>query len=472
LDRAWWTSFLIFFVMGALWSLASPLFSVADEPAHVVRAAAVGRGQLGGKESTEFVDHQVRTEVQVPLVYATATTLPACYIGRIDVSAGCAAPFAGPTETGPVLTQVGRYPPSYYALVGLPTRWLPAAAGVRLMRLLTAAVAAALLASAFGAARGLAVVGLAVAVTPMVVFFAGSVNPSGIELAAAVAFWTGLIGLVLDRTDGAATRVAVAGSALLLARQLGPLMAGLIVVVIAVVAGRAQVRAALARPEVRRAAVVLGAVALAAVAWIVIRHTFTGIGGTPPRDALSPLEVIRTSLGRTPRNVLQMIGSFGWTDTPAPAVTYYLWFACIGLLGFAALARTTRRETVALVLLTALVVAVPVALESPRAREIGFVWLGRYILPLAAGLPLLAARFGADLLRTAGARLVALVAGAVALGHVLAFVWALDRFTGGLATGREWSPPGTAPVLILAFAGVAALYGWWLTRLAALSPRT
>jgi len=124
-DRAWWTSFLVLFVMGALWSLASPIFSVADEPAHVVRAAAVARGQLGGRDSTAFVDGQVRTEVRVPLVYATATSLPACYIGRTDVSAGCAPPFAGPKETGPVLTQVGRYPPTYYALVGLPGRWLP-----------------------------------------------------------------------------------------------------------------------------------------------------------------------------------------------------------------------------------------------------------------------------------------------------------------------------------------------------------
>ena len=462
--------------MGALWSLASPLFSVADEPAHVVRAAAVARGQLGGRDSTAFVDKQVRTEVRVPLVYATATTLPVCYLGRTDVAASCAPPFAGPNEVGPVLTQVGRYPPAYYGLVGVPTRWLPAALGVRVMRLISAAVVAALLASAFTSlaqaeeASSL-LLGLAAAVTPMLLFLAGSVNPSGIEVAAAVAFWTALAGLLLGHREGSAARfavrAAVAGTALLLARQLGPLLAVLIVVVVAVVAGPARVRTVARQAEARRAALVLAAVALAAVAWLAARETFAGIGGTPPPTALGVRQVVQTSLGRTGRNVLQMIGTFGWSDTPAPVLTYYVWFACCGFLLLAALARAGRREVAGLLLLVGLVVAVPVAFESWRAREIGFAWLGRYTLPLAVGIPILAARSAGDLVATVGPRLVPVFAGAVAAGHLLAFVWALERYTGRLgAGGPGWAPPGSTPVLVVAFAAAAALYGRWLCRLA------
>lgn len=466
--------------MAALWSLASPLFSVADEPAHVVRAAAVARGQLGGRDSTDFVDRQVRTEVRVPLVYATATTLPVCYLGRTDVPAGCAPDFAGPKEVGPVLTQVGRYPPAYYALVGIPARWFPSGSGVHVMRLVSAAAVAALLASAFASLRHAEegpslLLGLTVAVTPMLVFLGGSVNPSGVEIAAAVGFWTALTGLLLGHREGStagfAARAAVAGSALLLARQLGPLLAALILVVLAVAAGRERLATVARRPEARRAAAVLGAAALVAVAWIVARHTLGGIGGTPPPTALSLRQVVQTSLGRTGRNVLQMIGTFGWSDTPAPLLTYYVWFACLGFLVVAALARAGRREAAALVLLVALVVAVPVALESSRARAIGFAWLGRYTLPLAVGVPILAARLSIDLLATVGRRLLPLFAAAVAVGHVLAFVWALERYTGGFGAAGGWAPPGTAPVLVLAFAAAAVAYGRWLCRAVPLTPR-
>lgn len=483
--RAWWASFLVLFALGALWSLASPLFSVADEPAHAVRAAAVARGQLGGRDSTAFDDRQVRTEVRVPLVYATATTLPVCYLGRTEVAASCAPPFAGPEEEGPVLTQVGRYPPAYYAVVGVPARWFPAPAAVRVMRLVSAAVAAALLASAFTSLRELGstedggspslLLGLAVAVSPTLLFLAGSVNPNGVEVAAAVSFWTALCGLLLGRgpAGGArfAARAAVAGSVLVVARQLGPLLAVLILVVVAVVAGRDRLRAVAGRAEVRRAAAVVGGVMVLAVAWLVARDTFSGIGGTPPPTALDFLEVVQTSVGRTGRNVLQMIATFGWADTPAPVLTYYVWFACCGFLLLAALARAGRRQTVGLLLLVGLVVAVPVVFESWRAREIGFAWLGRYTLPLAVGIPILASWLAGDLVAGVGRRLVPLFAGAVAVGHLLAFVWALERYTGGTGTGGAdgWTPPGTAPVLVVAFAAATAVYGRWLCRVA-LSP--
>jgi len=230
--------------------------------------------------------------VDVPAIFAKATDLPTCFIGRTDVTADCAPPFKGSDSPGKVLTQVGRYPPAYYFAVGLPTLVWPSAAGVRVMRLVSAAITAALLASAFVTAQGSRrreglVLGLVVAVTPMVFFLGGSVNPSGVEIAGAIGLWSALVTLVLtepgepqsvETTGRLALRAAVAGSALVLSRQLGPLYALLIVAVVAAFAGRRRVAALARRPEVRRWGAALGAVSVVSIAWILAKHTLSGLG--------------------------------------------------------------------------------------------------------------------------------------------------------------------------------------------------
>ncbi len=50
LNLRWWTSFAIFATLGLAWVIATPLFAAPDEPAHVVRAASVGRGELLGRD--------------------------------------------------------------------------------------------------------------------------------------------------------------------------------------------------------------------------------------------------------------------------------------------------------------------------------------------------------------------------------------------------------------------------------------
>ncbi|HTW98533.1 MAG TPA: hypothetical protein VMD59_07140, partial [Acidimicrobiales bacterium] len=68
--------FAVSFVCMAGWSFASPLFSGPDEPVHVIKAAAVVRGQLLGDlldgPSSPFA------EVHIPAFYATTRNLPTC----------------------------------------------------------------------------------------------------------------------------------------------------------------------------------------------------------------------------------------------------------------------------------------------------------------------------------------------------------------------------------------------------------
>jgi len=170
----------------------------------------------------------------------------------------------------------------------------------------------------------------------------------------------------------------------------------------------------------------------------------------------------------TGKNVLQMIGSFGWTDTPSPPVTHYLWLACIGAVVIVGVARASRRQAAALLGLGAIIVALPVALESSHAREIGFVWLGRYTLPLAVGIPILAATMGHESFKALGRRVVTVVVGLLAVAHALAFGGALLRYSGsaGFLGSARWSPPGSIAVLLVAYTVAVAVYAVWARRLA------
>jgi len=135
--------------------------------------------------------------------------------------------------------------------------------------------------------------------------------------------------------------------------------------------------------------------------------------------------------------------------------------------------------------LRAATVLLPVALESRVAPCLGLVWQGRYTMPIAVGVPLIAAyaltqlpepaddarvRTPADMLIT---RLCATVVAVLAIAHVTAFLSALRRYTVGAGLTHKldlfsgpWQPPLTAAGVSVLF-GLAILgYGWWLLRLA------
>src|SRR4051794_32925819 len=145
--RSWWTAFAVLSLLGGLWSVADPVFSVPDEPAHAVYAVAAVRGQLSAP--TKGVD----TIVTVPATYANPNTAASCFIFAPTVPAGCAERLLARSGDAHVVTTAGRYPPAYYLYVGSATLLADGTAAIYLMRLLTVLACAALLASAFSSAR-------------------------------------------------------------------------------------------------------------------------------------------------------------------------------------------------------------------------------------------------------------------------------------------------------------------------------
>ena len=79
-----------FFVAVAAWSFASPLGSGPDEPAHLVRAVSLVRGQLVGHDLPHPTKAQKSTViVQVPEVFASLETHVGCFQYKSAVPAGC-----------------------------------------------------------------------------------------------------------------------------------------------------------------------------------------------------------------------------------------------------------------------------------------------------------------------------------------------------------------------------------------------
>jgi hypothetical protein len=359
------------------------------------------------------------------------------------------------------------------------------------MRILTALMSGALIATAITALRTLAAptlmaAGLTLAVTPMAIFMTGSVNPNGLEIAASLALWVCGIALVSTsqrRVDNwLVTAAGVAGCTLALSRQLGPLWLALVALAIAGVSNRQAMQHLARSARARLWSLLVALCALGQIVWgLVVRPSDATLVGRAP-TTLSTLDAIDRSVGSTFDWYRQMIGWFGWLDTPAPLLTWLLWTAALAFLVFVAIAWATRRLVVSLLSVIAGTILVPIILEATPYRAAGTLWQGRYTLPLAAGVPILAA-FGLAATpkgrRIVTPRFLVTLGAATAVAQLLAFAQNLRRYTvgydGELLYWRhpQWLPPVLSPLfLTLAYAvAVLALTSWllWPTGMTRLS---
>jgi hypothetical protein len=189
---------------------------------------------------------------------------------------------------------------------------------------------------------------------------------------------------------------------------------------------------------------------------------------------LSWIEQVQDSFGQTFRWYREMIGWFGWLDNPTATLVWIPWTAALAFLVFVALAWVRRRHAVVLLALLAAVVVVPVVVNATPYNADGTFWQGSYTLPLAVGVPILAAfalaatERGRDLVN---GRFVLVVGLAVGFGQLLAYAQDLRRYTvgvdGPLAYFQrvQWSPPLPALLLTVAYAlAITAFVAWLLDR--------
>ena len=483
--RTWWASFVLTSVLAGLWCLASPVYAGPDEPSHVIRAVALDHGQLTGSELSPRLKRQLREGrqdylmVRVPAYYGP-TGKPTCFAYLSNVTAQCSVLARSVREVDGA-TYVARQPPAYYAAVGMAS-WLrqTGSSAIYVMRFLSVLIASAFAATAIMAVRRsrgsrVVAVGLAIAITPMVLFMSSVVNPSALEITASLVVW--VCGLILvfnapRRVDRRlVTAVGIAGCVLALARQLGPLWLGLVTLTILGVSNEPALRNLARSNWVRLWAALIAASSVFQVAWGLIEKPLdVSRSGRSLGHADAP-EVLRTTLGATSVRYREMIGNFGWLDTASPAVTWALWTAVLAFLLFAAVVWVTRRQMLVVLGLLLAAIVVPVVIESLEFGSASYSWQGRYTLPIAVGIPILAAvtigstERGREIVT---GRVVLTIGVLLAVAHFFAFAQNLRRYTVGYSgeiqfwRHPQWSPPISSLVLTTVYAIVVAAFLVWL----------
>lgn len=467
-------------IAAGAWALATPLAASPDEPAHIIKAAAVSQGEFVGEQT----DQAAVTLVRVPESIATASSWP-CFAFQSNVSAGCMPESPSGTALAEATTSAGLYNPMYYALVGWPTRFVEdGATAVYLMRVISAIIVSLFLTFTWFAIKALSgpIIGgitfLALA-TPMVFFLTGVVNPNALEVASSAALISSLLLTVRNNTrfpNRTIWLAAIAASGVVLAnsRGISPfwllLMFGL--AVLSVPLGQLLVQLKDSRFIATMAIVLVGVIASAL--WVLSSGTLTSMGTFPGAGQVSPLHAFMTMVVQKTVDP-GLIGVFGWLDTFAPPVVYAIWSILIGGIVFAALVLARGRSLIAVWVALTCFVAGPALIQAISVQKSGFIWQGRYSLAIMAALLIVAGLAVADsspkiIPQRLSLRIVTLVGIAFVVGQLSAFISALGRYVTGnsgaifaaLGAG-EWNPPlGAKLWAALATIAFIALVAHWI----------
>ena len=455
--------------------MATPLMAAPDEPEHVTRAAAVVRGEF-------LPSHRVVGSayiVNVPRGIVSRSGFHLCFAFSHSIPASCAPNLHGGSHLVNTKSDAGRYYPPYYLMTGWPTLFSTNGTAVYLMRVASALICAGLLASAYASLAGLRdnklpVLGLFAAITPMVVFLSSTVNPNSVEIVAGIGVWASGLALATADPGGDGTgalwrRLIVAASFLLLMRPLSPLWLALALVGIALVAGRGRLRAFAQQRAARIGAAIIVVLTVINAAWNKFGNPVHPTRKTPL--TLPFMHILGHVLTRLRFRTVQMLGAFGWLDTPLPFVALAFWIGLLLMLFLLTCAGGSRRWRALTVGIAVVTLVLPVVLEVSQARWYGFPWQGRYILPFAVGLPIAAAfalREGGVLAVRLPPKLLVVGTVGVVIAQGGAFWWTLDRYQVGIGFGHNplvgsWHPPITSGGA-LAFCGVG-LVGYLLLGL-------
>ncbi|PJJ61734.1 DUF2142 domain-containing protein [Compostimonas suwonensis] len=485
--RVFASTLVVTFLLGSLWALATPISGGPDESGHVMKAAASARGQWVGEDTGKPGLERFLLPADVADVGGEIT----CFAFDSNRTAACAPSLDDKPDT---LTWVesgaGSYNPVYYVAVGWPTLFLHGEVAVFAMRALTALITAFFLACvAFAisllpvANRWFPLAAFSVAATPMVFFLGGIVNPNGAEVSGTAAFvallWVALsTGVPLRAHRETVVLAAIALVVVANLRATSPLYLAIAGALVAFAHGWGPLKSFFSR---RWTTVVVVIALVGAVGGVVWTLTIGANAGFIPSSGIERdgrLVAFLHTLDSTPAYLQQAIAVFGWLDTRMPDYIYLLWALLMGGIAFVSLGFSRSVRTVVATAAACVVyVALPAVIQAPTVATVGYIWQGRYSLPLLvmalliAGLGLTAS--GRDDFGTRGRRFLVFIVSTAVVVQVVSFLLALKRYVAGQDSSLEqlfaegtWSPPVAWGLLVVAFALVFVVFGALLVALA------
>jgi hypothetical protein len=453
------------------WSFATPIGAASDEPGHLVQAVAVVHGHFD--EPTRPSPFGAIASVRVP--GWAADTIAPCFVQldllsnpkKTGVAYACRDTLSRTTRSAVASDQFANAPPLYYAVAGIPSVFLSGVSALYAMRLVSGLANAALVALGISLLirfhpRRIPLLGVLIALSPMVLFLLAVVNSSGLEISSAFATWCGALCIVEQPLvpRPLAIWTAVAAVLLVLSRPTSPLDAVIIVVVMTLLIGWRGLR-----PKVAGLVPLWSPVLVAVIVAVGFLVAFgpPHLTGVPAAHPVGLLSNMWTNVRLTGVWLRQCIGDFGWLDTPTPSWVVIVWTSCVGGLTAVALivSAPCRR---ALPALAFFILAMPEILFAPQMNAVSEPWQGRYWLPVVVGFPLVASTFRwptrwlryRPAIRRWIPAAVALGLGLVLLAaQIASFLHALTRYEVGLGvragSPTVWLPPGGRSFVVVAF---------------------
>ncbi|TRZ74718.1 MAG: DUF2142 domain-containing protein [Actinobacteria bacterium] len=436
------------FALTAVWSLMTPLFSGPDEPANYIKSAAVIRGEWVGSEFPPSLQMSYwTTYVHVNPQFGTPNLIPWQFASFGDRPGYNIAIEDAPANDVPTWTNMGRYPVLPFIFSGIGTLLGPNDMSARVARLMTSAICALLLAMAATTMkrRHMSSVGVLMAVVPGTLFLASSMNPSAIEICAAIALWTVAPTVLSDIVEKWSMFVfTISGTFLILTRPLGPALYALILLLSYIAASE--------RPQLRHYVLnhwrvfSLHLVGILFAAWwyLSIYSFELSTKLTAEIPSVSLRSQIGSALHHIPALLDQAVGNFGWLDSPMPRGALMVFVvAFLVVIGRGLLSMTMREKMASSILVVATLLLVVAQDLNYYSLLRNFGSQGRHIAPLLVGLPILAS--AAFVWSRKREFIAAMVWG---LTMVWAGLGALRRYTVGIngdnaldmLRNRSWNP--------------------------------
>ena len=458
------------FSLMAVWSLMTPLFSGPDEPANYIKSAAVIRGEWVGSEFPPSMQMSYwTTYVHVNPQFGTPNLIPWQFASFPDRPGYDIAIEDAPANDVPTWTNMGRYPVLPFVFSGVGTLLGPNDLSARVARMVTSFVCASLCVAAVLAIlkQNKSVAGILIACVPGTIFLASTMNPSAIEICAAISLWALAPLVVSGNLERWSTiTFGLSGSLLILTRPLGPGFYFLILLLCYVAAPDRVKLWVLVTKYWRVLGVHLLAVLFAAW-WYLIIYSFHL---TPKVSVGLPSVSLRSQIDQALRHIPtvldQAVGNFGWLDSPMPRGALVLTVVSVLIVIGRSFWSLTKNEVLTLSVLVVATVLLVVAQDLNYYSLLrNFGSQGRHIVPLLVGLPIIAAS-------SFGWKREWEVAAASVWGLVM--VWAglgaLRRYTVGINgnnamdmfTERAWNPVlgfwPTVVMLVLSTFAVVSLF--------------